>query len=91
MVHLIEVGDSTSILETSSWPTRLALRNVGSLMRSRVNLTSSAVNGVPSCQTTSPRRLNVNVRAVWRNATVFHRRHFCGKHREIGSLVIHAD
>ena len=57
MRQAISVGLTTLMSLTSSWPARRPARKSGLLIRSSVYLTSSAVNGSPSCHFTSLRSL----------------------------------
>ena len=62
MRQVISVGLTTGMSRTSSWPARRPARKSGLLMSSSVNLTSSAVNGLPSCHFTSSRSLTRQLR-----------------------------
>src|SRR5215210_5346610 len=54
-------GSGVSIRLIGARPLRRMLLTFGSLYRSRVNLTSSAVKGRPSCQVTPLRKLKVQL------------------------------
>ena len=60
---------------TSECPVVRQLRKFGLVMSSRVNFTSSAVKGLPSCQRTSSRNRIAPLQTVLRNAAVLLRRH----------------